>query len=241
MVPRTNIPLSSPDGGRSGPSHKELHHFFERSLDMLCIADFSGRFRRLNPAWQRALGWSLEELQARPFLDFVHPDDHLATRAEMAKIAHGGSTITFENRYQCRNGGWRWLEWTAEPLPESQEVWAIARDITRRKLLEEEILRTLDCERERIGRELHDGLCQDLAGIAALGTTLALKLAARAAPESTAAREIAELLRRAFRHTRALARGENPLHLTCVGTRRPVGVGTAFIMGWMICRDCRWR
>lgn len=205
------------DRADSGPSYDELRHFFEGSGDLLCIADFTGRFKCVNPAWQRALGWTPEDLQARPFLEFVHPDDHPATQAEMAKLIHGGTTITFENRYQCRDGSWRWLQWTAEPQPDLQEVYAIARDITRRKRLEEEILRTLDRERERMGRELHDGLCQDLAGIAALSTTLALKLAATAATESAAAREISALLRQSFQHTRDLARGENPAHLQAIG------------------------
>ena len=217
MESALNIPLAPPSGSRFGPSYDELRHFFEGSHDMLCISDFSGRFKQLNPAWQRALGWTLEDLQARPCLDFVHPDDHPITHAEMAKLVHGGITITFENRYQCRDGSWRWLQWTAEPLPDLQEIYAIARDITRRKRLEEEILKTLDCERERMGRELHDGLCQDLAGIAALSTTLALRLAATAAVESAAAREIAALLRQSFHHTRDLARGVDPLHLRAIG------------------------
>ena len=101
---------------RAQPAYEELHHFFNESMDLLCIAGFDGRFKRLNPAWQPALGWTLAELQARPFLDFVHPDDRPASLAEMEKLATGGATITFENRYHCKDGSWKCLQWTAQPF-----------------------------------------------------------------------------------------------------------------------------
>ena len=208
-------PPPLPSGAQ--PAYEELLHFFNESLDLLCIAGFDGRFKRLNPAWQQALGWTLEELQARPFLDFVHADDRPATRAEMDKLATGTATITFENRYRCKDGSCTWLQWTARPVPGQREIYAIARDVTRQKRLEEEILATLDVERERVGRELHDGLCQDLAGIAAHCATLARKLAPAAAPESAAARDIADLLGQSIRRARDLARGIDPVQLKAIG------------------------
>lgn len=213
----TRAAPGDPASSAPQPAYQELLHFFNQSPDMLCIAGFDGRFKRLNPAWQQALGWTSEELQASPFLEFVHPDDRPATLVEMEKLAYGAATITFENRYRCKDGGWKWMQWTARPLPDLQETYAIARDVTRQKLLEEEILITQDRERERVGRELHDGLCQDLAGIAALSISLARKLAPESAPGSAAAREIGSLLGETIRHTRDLARGMNPLHLKTTG------------------------
>jgi len=140
---------AQPLPSRAQPAYEELLHFFNESADLLCIAGFDGRFKRLNPAWQPALGWSRDELLARPFLDFVHPDDHPATLAEMNKLATGGATITFENRYHCQDGKWKWLEWTASPLPGCREIYAIARDVTRQKRLEGEILETLDSRYSR--------------------------------------------------------------------------------------------
>src|SRR4051794_30977206 len=64
-----------------------LDRFFTTSLDMLCIANFAGYFQRLNPAWERTLGFTAEELSAQPFLDFVHPDDREITVAEMKKLS----------------------------------------------------------------------------------------------------------------------------------------------------------
>lgn len=189
--------------------------FFTQSLDLLCIAGLDGYFKRLNPAWTTHLGWTLEELEAKPFLDFVHPDDREATEAEVVKLAAGAVTIQFENRYRHRDGGYRWLQWTSWPVPGNQQIYATARDVTRQKRLEREVLEIVDQEKERLGRELHDGLCQTLAGIAALSSTLSSKLAAHAEPDaSAAAAEITNLLKTSMSQARDLARG-----LTAVGLK----------------------
>jgi len=219
--PIRNLPggddlAGSPPGSPAAlPPHGQLLHFFNESRDLLCIAGIDGHFKRLSPSWSRLLGWSPAELLARPFLEFVHPDDQAATRLEMAKLGAGAPTIAFENRYQSRDGSWKWLQWTSTSMPHSQEIYAVARDVTLRKRLEQQILETLDHERERMCRELHDGLCQDLAGIAALSASLARRLTATA--EAGTAREIGKLLNEAIRHARDLARGSNPGHLESIG------------------------
>jgi PAS domain S-box-containing protein len=93
-----------------------LDRFFTASLDMLCLADFRGYFKRLNPAWERTLGFTAEELSGHPFLDFVHPDDREITLAEMKKLSEGLNTISFENRYRCKDGTYKWLLWNSTPL-----------------------------------------------------------------------------------------------------------------------------
>ena len=82
----------------------EAERFFDLSLDKLCVAGFDGFFKRLNPAWEESLGWSREELMARPFLDFVHPDDRARTDAEQQHNTIGENTESFENRYLCKDG-----------------------------------------------------------------------------------------------------------------------------------------
>ncbi|MEG3863102.1 PAS domain S-box protein [Microcoleus sp. herbarium12] len=111
----------------------ERDRFFTLSLDLLCIADFKGKFKRLNPAWATTLGYTVEELEEQSFLDFVHPDDWEKTLAETAKIASGAETMTFENRYRCKDGSYKWLSWKSRPLAEEKIMYAVARDITESK------------------------------------------------------------------------------------------------------------
>ncbi len=120
-------------------SDRELDLFFRLSRDLLAIADFDGYFKRVNPAWEQALGWTPEELQSRPYLDFVHPDDRESTLAEAAKLTTGAVTITFENRYRAKDGSYRWLQWNSTPLTERGVIYADARDITRQKLADRDL------------------------------------------------------------------------------------------------------
>lgn len=108
----------------------EFRKYFEVSLDMLCIAGTDGYFKRVNPAFERTLGWSKDDLLDRPFVDFVHPDDLEPTRRELEKLGRGIPTISFENRYRCPDGSYRHLRWTAYPDPKTGRIYAIARDIT---------------------------------------------------------------------------------------------------------------
>jgi PAS domain S-box-containing protein len=115
----------------------ERDRLFNLSVDMLCIAGFDGFFKQLNPAWSRALGWSLEELLARSWLEFVHPEDRDGTAAASEKLLASEPLFSFENRYQCRDGSYRWLSWNAFPLPNEQLIFAVVRDITERKRAEQ--------------------------------------------------------------------------------------------------------
>jgi len=111
----------------------ERDKFFTLSLDMLCIASGDGYFKRVSPAFTRTLGWSVEELQTRPFLDFVHLDDQEATMAEVARqVAAGEDVLQFENRYLHKDGSWRILSWKSSPQPDGL-MYATARDVTESK------------------------------------------------------------------------------------------------------------
>src|SRR5258708_30089250 len=117
----------------------ELERFFAISLDMLCIASSDGYFKRLSPAFTQTLGWSVEELLTRPFIDFVHPDDRDATLREVERqVVAGEKVLHFENRYQHKDGSWRMLSWKSMPQPDGR-MNATARDITERKQAENEI------------------------------------------------------------------------------------------------------
>ena len=126
--------------------------FFEINIDLLCQLDFSGYFKRLNPAWERTLGWSRVELMSRPFIDFVHPDDRERTLGQNARVRGGGQALEFENRYLCKDGSFRWLLWNAAPDASGRVIYSVARDVTERKRAEE--------EREQLVRQLQAALAE---------------------------------------------------------------------------------
>jgi PAS domain S-box-containing protein len=114
----------------------ELDQLFNLSLDLFCIAGFDGYFKRINPAWEKTLGISKEELLAQPYIDFVHPDDREATLGEAKSMGAGTVTFSFENRYRCGDGTYIWLLWNATPSSDQKLIFAVARDITLRKRAE---------------------------------------------------------------------------------------------------------
>src|SRR3569832_1589123 len=112
-------------------AEQDLDRFFSISPDLLCIAGFDGYFKRLNRAWETTLGYTIPELLALPFLEFVHPEDREATQREMQKLNNGGTLrVNFENRYISKDGSCRWFSWTAVPFFEEGLTYAVARDIT---------------------------------------------------------------------------------------------------------------
>jgi PAS domain S-box-containing protein len=134
-------------------AEEELSRYFTVSLDLFCIAGFDGYFKRLNPAWEKTLGFTQVELLARPYLEFVHPDDREATQAEAQKIAAGADTISFENRYLCKDGSYRWLLWKSTPITERQLIYASARDISERKQHEVSV-QQINAQLEAANKEL---------------------------------------------------------------------------------------
>jgi PAS domain S-box-containing protein len=114
-------------------AENELEALFLMSRDLLCIAGFDGYFRRLNPAWVDTLGYSIEELMSRPYVDFVHPDDRNATHTEAQNVTTGQTALRFENRYRRRDGSYRWLSWNSAPIMEQGLIYCVARDVTEQK------------------------------------------------------------------------------------------------------------
>jgi PAS domain S-box-containing protein len=126
--------------------------FFALAIDMLCCLDFNGYFKRLNPAWERTLGFTMAELMSKPFIEFVHPDDRERTLAQNRAVRGGGQALGFENRYVCKDGSFRWFLWNAAPDTGSGTIYSVARDITERKRADE--------ERERLVQELRAALAE---------------------------------------------------------------------------------
>jgi two-component system, sensor histidine kinase and response regulator len=162
-------------------AEEELDRFFAISLDLQCIATFDGYFTRVNPAWERTLGYTSEEMVARPFIDFVHPDDRESTIAAMSALVSGARVRDFENRYRARDGSYVWLLWNAASLPELGSIYADARDITERKRSEDAL--------KRHGEDLETARCEQQANAERLAQLVGeLELAKRVAEEATAAK-----------------------------------------------------
>lgn len=117
----------------------DLERFFDYAVDMLCIADHEGYFRRVNRSFERVLGYDRAELLSRPFLEFVHPDDRLETVAETKRLSSGQLCLSFQNRYRTRDGAYRHLAWTCYPDPETGLLYAVARDVTEERARESSV------------------------------------------------------------------------------------------------------
>jgi PAS domain S-box-containing protein len=148
---RVNVELALCRSDPARASH-EVEGFFTVSIDMFCFLGFDGYFRRLNLAWERALGFTREELMSRPFIEFVHPDDRERTLKQNAQVKTGGQASGFENRYLCKDGSHRWLLWSAAPDAAEGMIYSVARDITAQKQAES--------ERERLVRRLERSLAE---------------------------------------------------------------------------------
>ena len=112
-------------------AHGELTSFFMLSLDAFCISSMEGHIALVNPAFTSTLGYKGEDLQGMSFLQFVHPDDKDYTDKVLEKLDQGESILNFDCRYRCKDRSYKWLNWTAQPDPESNLIYITARDVTK--------------------------------------------------------------------------------------------------------------
>jgi PAS domain S-box-containing protein len=117
---------------------QEIENFFSCTIDLFCIANTQGNFIRLNKEWENTLGYTLGELEGKKFLDFIHPDDINSSLQAIAQLDKQINITTFTNRYRCKDGSYKWIEWKSYPY--GNKIYAAARDITSRKQLEESLL-----------------------------------------------------------------------------------------------------
>jgi PAS domain S-box-containing protein len=129
---------------RRARAQDELDRIFTLSQDLIAVADFDGRFTRVNPAAEDILGYTQEELLARPYVDLVHPADRDSTEAEADALAQGSPTNSFENRFVRKDGSFKVLDWTTTPDVENRVMYAVARDVTERRQTEAEVERLAD-------------------------------------------------------------------------------------------------
>jgi len=155
-------------------SEFDLFAFFEMTPDLVCIAGKDGFFRQINQAVINKLKYAKEELFSRPIADFIHPDDREFTVQRRSNLLEGNALVNFENRYVTSDNQVVWLAWTSVYIPANEVVFAIAKDITQKKLAEEAIVakyqkfrglashfkKSIENERKYLANELHEELAQ---------------------------------------------------------------------------------
>lgn len=152
----------------------EMFNLFEMTPDLVCLADKAGYFKNVNPAVIHKLGYTKKELFACPISNFIHPEDRESTRLTRKTLLEGVALINFQNRYIAKNGEIVWLQWTSIYSPDKEIVFAIAKDVTEKKLAEKEIEEkykkfkslakhfksSIEEDRKFLAIELHEELAQ---------------------------------------------------------------------------------
>jgi PAS domain S-box-containing protein len=123
-------------------AHEEFKNFFELTRDLVAIANIDGNFYKVNPSFSLTLGYPPEDMEGKPFISFIHPDDIDKTNKEVANLATGVKTISFENRYRKVNGEYVSLSWNVAPDPVTGKLYCIARDVTLINKQKEQLLTT---------------------------------------------------------------------------------------------------
>jgi PAS domain S-box-containing protein len=113
--------------------------FFSLSAEMLCVTDLDGHLLEASPAFEKTLGQPRQRLLKQPFMNFIHPEDKALARTEMQNLGAGLPAVGLDLRWRTSDGAYKWLAWTAVPAPDEGLVYAIARDTSERRRLEEEL------------------------------------------------------------------------------------------------------
>ena len=136
-------------------SERYLQTVLTNTQDLICIAGLDGYLKYVNPAWEKVLGYSQSELIDRPFLSFIHPDDHAKNDDEVKQLSMGRETIDFQNRVIHKDGRIRAVSWTATPFPDEKLIYCIGQEITHQAVMEKQLLRSREGLAETIsGRTL---------------------------------------------------------------------------------------
>src|SRR3954470_16444153 len=157
----------------SVPQSQSELEFFDLALDLMVIVGFDGNYKRVNPAYERTLGYPAGELLSRPFLEFVHPEDLPSLRDVFGELVDGdrNDVIGFENRVICGDGSVRWLEWNTRTMPERGVVFGVGRDVTDRRRADAELReahRMVEASRDELAR-----LAEEQAALRRVATLVA--------------------------------------------------------------------
>lgn len=214
----------------------ERERILEVSQDMICIVGMDGYFKYLNPAWQKNLGYTDEDLLSKKFIGFVYPDDRAKTVREFETLTAGRQTVDFENRYTHKDGSIRCLSWMATLLPDEERVYAVGRDITIRKQIEislqasrekaealaAKLISTQEAGSARLARELHDDIIQRLAFLKIEVDKLEMKNPSLPEPAGEKLRQIAHEIGELSSDIHMISRRLHPISLEILGLIRSI-------------------
>lgn len=160
------FPLGEPQSHKLGilftntTARKKIEQERERFLavgsDLQVVVGIDGYFKWASPTFERMLGWTVDEITSRPWTDFLHPDDIATSEAEIERVLLGNKSFVFENRYRHKDGSLHWLLWNAQSYPGEQVVYAVAVDITERKIAEIALMKSEEQSRN-ILESIKDG------------------------------------------------------------------------------------
>ena len=137
-------------------SRNDRERLFDLSIDLFCVAG-NGYFKVLNASWEKTTGFTRAELMAKPTVDFYHPDDQQAVNTEIQQLRQGKKSLEFRARFQCKDGSYRWLQWTVAPVAEEGLSYGVARDITN-QVSAEDALRASGAHIRSILDNVADGI-----------------------------------------------------------------------------------
>lgn len=189
---------------------------FENANDMVFTHDQSGTITSINKAGERLLQRGRAKVVAKNLMTFMPEDQHVAARQWLEQVVKGEDVPTAEWDFLNAAGQRIKLEISSRRIEQDGrgcEIEGIGRDISERRRLERELLEISNREQRRIGHDLHDGVCQQLAGIAYLVDILGDKLHEKGAGEAADAEKIEALINEATLQARAVARGLFPVRL----------------------------
>ncbi|HEX3856023.1 MAG TPA: PAS domain S-box protein [Verrucomicrobiae bacterium] len=205
-------------------AEKALVHYaalVEFSDDAIIGKTLDGHITSWNRGAETVFGYSREKMVGKPISVLIPEDRKDEEPGILEKIKRGESVDHYETVRRRKDGKLIDISVTVSPIRDADGkiigASKVARDITERKRLEKEIIEISNREQHRIGQDLHDGLCQELAGIQLMCEVLEQKLSAKSKTESKQVGEIAEHIREAISHTRKLARGLSPVELEANG------------------------
>jgi PAS domain S-box-containing protein len=195
---------------------ERYENLFENASDVVFTHDLTGRVTSINRVGEQLLGRCREEILGHHLADLVAEEQRAAVAVWLAQATAGPELASVEWDFVNAEGQRIRLEISARLIEQAgrePEVGSVARDITERKGLEREILEISNREQRRIGHDLHDGVCQQLAAIAYRMDILGDQLQEKGVAESSEAERIGELVQEAMQQTRGVARGLFPVRL----------------------------